>query len=81
VFGCGVLVLTISLLFVASMIRRDPFQQLTSSGRITAGEIVDSGFVLAAVVCLTGAGMAFLAAHDAYRHERAWPSSMGTSGR
>lgn len=81
VFVCGVLVLTMATLFVASMIRRDPFRHLTSSGRITAGEIVDSGFVLAAVVCLTGAGIAFLAAQDAYRHERTWPISMGTTGR
>jgi hypothetical protein len=81
VFACGVLVLTIAALFVASIIRGDPFQQLTASGRITAGEIVDAGFVLAAVVCVTGAGMAFLAAWDAYRHERAWPLSLGVAGQ
>ena len=81
VFVCGVLVWTMSALFIASMIRRDLFQELASSGRITAGAIVDSGFVLAAVICMTGAGVAFLAAYDAYRHERTWPISMGTTGR
>ena len=69
VFVCGALVSTIAVIFVASIVRRDPFQELASSGRITAGEIVDGGVVLAALMCVTGAGMAFLGAWDAYRHD------------
>jgi hypothetical protein len=62
---------------VLSLAMSDPFQAFFSSGRITAEELVDLGCVLGAVVSLTLAAAAALAAWDALEDERHWGRSLG----
>ena len=68
--------LVIGVAQAASMLRRSLFGHFFSQGQITATEIADVGLVLAAIACLTGAGIAFIAAWEAYREERSWHISL-----
>jgi len=67
----------IGVALAGSIIRRNVLGQFLSHGGIGATEIVDAGLILAAVACLTGAGIAFFGAADAYREERSWHLSFG----
>ena len=62
---------------VASLVIRDPFRGFFASGRITAYELVDVGDILGAVVSLTLAATAALAAWDVLDEERHWGRSLG----
>jgi len=73
--------LTIGIVQVGSILRGRPFGSFFSQGQITAMEIADVGLVLAAIACLTGAGIAFIGAAEAYREERSWHISLWTDLR
>jgi hypothetical protein len=62
---------------IASLVMRDPFRGFFASGRITAYELVDVGCILGAVVSLTLAAAAAVAAWDAFQDERHWGRSLG----
>lgn len=81
VLAFGVFMLVVAAGLTVSIVRRNPFHQLTSRGRITAGEIADAGFVVAVIVCLVGAGVALVDAWGACRDERRWPESLGIPPR
>lgn len=72
----GILALVAGAL-VASLVMRDPFRGFFASGRITAHELVDVGDILGAVVSLTFAATAALAAWGALDEERHWGRSLG----
>ena len=74
---CAGALAVVAGVLVASLIVRHPFRQLFASGRITAYELVDVGCVLGAVVSLTLAAAAAVAARDALRDERHWGRSLG----
>ncbi len=71
---CGVVVLAVAVLLCGAALTRDPFSPLFSRGQISATDIADAGFFVAAGLCLVGAIAAFIAAGVERRAEHDWSS-------
>lgn len=74
---CGVGLLAIAVVLVASLLLRGPLDDLLAHGTVTGSDIVDVAVVIAAGCCLIGAVTAFVAATAEFRSERAWQHSQG----
>jgi hypothetical protein len=79
-FGVGALLLTVGATIAAATVVHDPFGKLLAYGRITGENIVDVGILAAAVICIVGAGVAFIGAWDRLNTERHWHRSLHLSG-
>ncbi len=77
VLASGLALLVIAAACIVSLLARDPFRHVISSGQITAHDLVDVGCILAAVVCSTGAVVALWTAWESYEDERHWGRSLG----
>lgn len=60
---------------------RGPFDTLVAHGRITPGDLVDAATVVAAVVCMVGAGVASIGAWDRLHEERNWHRTLHVHSR
>ena len=80
-FVSGALLLVTAATVAAMMVVHDPFDKLFAHGRITGEDIVDVGIVVAALVCMFGAGVAFMGAWERLLAERHWHRSLRISGR
>jgi hypothetical protein len=60
---------------------RGPFDTLFAHGRITGEDIVDTAAVVAAVVCMVGAGVASIGAWDRMHEERNWHRTLHLHSR
>jgi hypothetical protein len=80
-FACSTLLLTAGTLTAYAVVVRDPFRQAFAYGRITGLDIVDVGTVIAALVCLVGAGLALTGAWDASLEERNWHRTLHLRSR
>jgi hypothetical protein len=78
---CAALLLGIGALTAIVMVVHDPFDKLFAYGRVTAEDIVDAGVVIAALVCLVGAGVAITGAWDASHAERNWHHTLHLHSR
>jgi len=74
---CAVALFLVAGTLVAALVISDPFQQIASTGRITAGELIDIGCVLGAVISLTAAVVAAVGAWESFVDERHWGRSLG----
>lgn len=72
----GALLLVVGVTTIVSMVVHDPFAKLFAHGRITSEDMVDAGFVAAALICMFGAGVAFTGAWDRLHAERHWHRSL-----
>jgi hypothetical protein len=70
--ACGALLSFVAAAEAAALIRRGPFGKFFAHGRITGEVIVDVATVVAAVVCLVGAGVALTGAWERMHEERDW---------
>lgn len=69
---CSALLLAIAAAEATALIWRGPFDKFFAHGRITGEVIVDVATVLAALVCMVGAGVALTGAWDRMHAERNW---------
>jgi hypothetical protein len=70
--ACASLLLASGTTVAYAVVVRDPFRRAFAHGRITGLDIIDVGTVIAALVCLVGAGVALSGAWDASLEERNW---------
>jgi hypothetical protein len=70
--SCGMLLSFVAAVEAGALIRRGPFVKFFAHGRITGEVIVDVATVVAALVCLVGAGVALTGAWDRMHAERNW---------
>lgn len=75
----GGFLLMVAMVLAGLTIRRDPLGHFFGYGRIDAGDIVDSGFGVAFVVCMVGARMALIEGRETLLNERYWHRSLGIS--
>ena len=70
--ACGGLLLFVAAAEAGTVIQRGPFDKFFAHGRITGEVIVDVATVVAALVCMVGAGVALTGAWDRRYEERNW---------
>ena len=70
--ACGALLVFVAAVETGAVIRRGPFDKFFAYGRITGEVIVDVATVLAALVCMVGAGVALTGAWERMHEERNW---------
>lgn len=63
--------------FVASLVIRDPFRHIASTGEITAHELLDVDCILGAVISLTATVIVGAEAWKSLDDERHWGRSLG----
>ncbi len=71
---CATLLLLAGTGAAYAVVTHDPFGRLFAHGQITGEDVVDVGVVVAALVCMVGAGVALTGSWDASRAERNWHS-------
>lgn len=81
VLAFGSFLLVVAALLAGSIARRNLFHQVLTNGHISASDIADLGFLMAVMVCATGACVSLLSAWDTLRDERAWYVSLGLHRR
>jgi hypothetical protein len=69
---CTALLLVVGTFVARAVVTREPFRHVFAHGRIAGADIVDVATVIAALVCLVGAGVAATGAWDARHNERNW---------
>ena len=79
--ACGALLSLVAAAEAGSVIRRGPFDEFFAYGRISGEVIVDVATVIAALVCLVGAGVALTGAWDRMHVERNWHRTLHLSSR
>jgi hypothetical protein len=80
-FACASVLLVAGVLDARAVVVREPFRHVFAHGRISALDIVDVATVIAALVCLVGAGVALTGAWDARHDERNWHRSLRLHSR
>jgi hypothetical protein len=75
---CGAMLFAMAAAQTGAMVERGSFGTLFAYGRMTGQDIVDAATVLAALVCLFGAGVAFTGAWDRMQVERNWALYAGS---
>lgn len=75
-FTTATLLLVVAVAAAAGLVVHDPFDKLFSHGRITGEDIVDVSILIAALICMFGAGVAFTGAWDRLHAERHWHRSL-----
>ena len=70
--ACTTMLFAIAVVEAGVVFWRGPFDTLVAYGRITPGDLVDAASVVAAVVCMVGAGVASIGAWDRMHEERNW---------
>lgn len=70
--ACTTMLFLVAVVETGLVFWRGPFNALLAYGRITPADLVDAATVVAAVVCLVGAGIASIGAWDRMHEERNW---------
>lgn len=70
--ACTVMLFVVAVGEAGMVYWRGPFETLVAYGRITPGDLVDAASVIAAAVCMVGAGVASIGAWDRMHEERNW---------
>lgn len=78
---CGTLLFVVAAGASGALVARGPFEKLFAHGRITGEDIIDIATVLAAVVCMVGAGVASIGAWDRMHEERNWHRTLHLHSR
>ena len=71
-FVCTALLVVAGTFVARAVVIREPFRHVFAHGRIAGADVVDVTTVMAALVCLVGAGVAATGAWDARHTERNW---------
>ena len=79
--ACGSLLLFIAAAEAGTVIHRGPFEKFFAHGRITGEVMVDVATVVAALVCMVGAGVALTGAWDRRNEERNWHRTLHLPSR
>ncbi len=69
---CGASLLFVAAAEAGTVIQRGPFDKFFAHGRITGEVFVDAATVVAALVCMVGAGVALTGAWERRCEERNW---------
>jgi len=80
-FGCASVLLVAGATTARAVVVRDPFRLVFAHGRITGLDLVDVATVIAALVCLVGAGVALTGSWDARDEERNWHRTLRLHSR
>lgn len=80
-FTCAVLLLVAGTFAAREVVTREPFRHVFAHGRLAGADIVDVTTVVAALVCLVGAGVAATGAWDERRAERNWHRTLRVHSR
>lgn len=78
---CTVLLFAVAAGQAGMVFWRGPFDTLFAYGRIAPGDLVDAATVIAAVVCMVGAGVASIGAWDRMHEERNWHRTLHLHSR
>ena len=79
--ACGALLLSVAAAEAGALIWRGPFDKFFAHGRITGEVIVEVSTVVAALVCMVGAGVALSGAWDHMHEERDWHRTLQLHSR
>lgn len=72
VMRCGVFLAVVGVLLAAATVAGQPFEHLTTTFRIGAGDIADLALVIAAITCLSLAAAALIDVWGLWHEERRW---------
>jgi hypothetical protein len=78
---CGTLLLVVAATEAGWLIWRGPFDKFFAHGRITGEVIVEVATVMAALVCMVGAGVALTGAWERRHVERNWHRTLHLHSR
>ena len=79
--GCGTLLFVVASGGAGAVFASGPFDKLFAHGRIGGEDIVDVATMVAAVVCMVGAGVALTGAWDRMHEERNWHRTLHLHSR
>ena len=71
-FACASTLVVTGAVTARAVVVREPFRHVFAHGSVNGLDIVDVATVIAALVCLVGAGVALTGAWDARHEERNW---------
>lgn len=80
-FACASVLFVAGVFAARAVVVREPFRHVFAHGRVSALDIVDVATVIAALVCLVGAGVALTGAWDARHDERTWHRTLRLHSR
>ena len=78
---CGALLLAAGSAVAYAVVVQNPFGKLFAHGRITGEDVTDVGIVIAALVCMVGAGVALSGSWEASHAERNWHHTLHLHSR
>ena len=80
-FACASTLLVTGAITARAVVVREPFRHVFAHGSVNGLDIVDVATVIAALVCLVGAGVALTGAWDARHEERNWHRTLRLHSR
>ncbi len=78
---CGALLFLVAAGAAGALVTRGPFEKLFAHGRITGEDVIDLATMVAAGVCMIGAGVASIGAWDRMHEERNWHRTLHLHSR